>query len=132
MSRVLVVEDHEDTCRVLTKLLTAAGHEAVCALNGRAALAALVDGLPDVIVLDLMMPEMDGVEFLRNLREYVRWAFIPVILVTGAGDNSLLLQRARHYGVFRVFAKASFELPELLAAIDDAAAAGAAAHQPPG
>jgi CheY-like chemotaxis protein len=90
MSHVLVVEDHADTCRLLTRLLHKAGHTVACAGNGREGTAALSGARTDVVVLDLMMPDMDGVEFLETIRSYARWRSLPVILVTGAGDKKLV------------------------------------------
>ena len=119
MSHVLVVEDHADTCRLLTRLLHKAGHTVACAGNGREGTAALSGARTDVVVLDLMMPDMDGVEFLETIRSYARWRSLPVILVTGAGDN-ILVTRAQRHGVFRTFVKGTFDLTKLLAAIDEA------------
>jgi CheY-like chemotaxis protein len=52
------------------------------AADGRAGLARVADGVPDAIVLDLMMPEMDGFEFLDELRHNAEWRDIPVVVVT--------------------------------------------------
>jgi CheY-like chemotaxis protein len=67
MARVLVVEDHEDSARYVAKFLTFKGHACTCVGSGWDAIAAVTRGTPDVILLDLNMPQMDGVEFLQVL-----------------------------------------------------------------
>lgn len=80
--RVLIVEDDIETREVLRRFLAAEDYDIVEAENGRAGLERLTQTRPDIIVLDLMMPEMDGFEFLEQLRRDSRWAEIPVIVVT--------------------------------------------------
>jgi CheY-like chemotaxis protein len=118
MPYILVVEDHDDSARILTSLLTRCGHAATRVADGKQALAAVIQGVPDVIVLDVHLPEMDGVEFLRVLRGHPQWQSIPVILLTAADDETI--RRAITHGVFRVFRKGGFELPVLLSAIAEA------------
>jgi PAS domain S-box-containing protein len=81
-ARVLVVEDDEPTRALVTRTLTAAGHRVATAENGRIALEALPDLVPDIIILDLTMPVMDGFAFLHELRIEPRYAQIPVIVAT--------------------------------------------------
>lgn len=84
--KVLCVDDEPDLLYLFTFILTRAGHEVIQATNGEEALARLEDGLPDVIVTDLMMPVMDGAEFVARLRADPRWSAIPVVLVTATTD----------------------------------------------
>src|SRR5687768_13062096 len=83
MSRILVVEDDADTQMLLAQYLTRHGYEVVCASNGWEALVTL-DGEPfDLIVLDIMLPGLDGAKFLSILRGYVRKGLsLPVVVVT--------------------------------------------------
>jgi CheY-like chemotaxis protein len=83
MSRILVVEDDPDTQMLLTQYLTRNGYEVVSASNGWEALVTL-DGEPfDLIVLDIMLPGLDGAKFLSILRGYVRKGLsLPVVVVT--------------------------------------------------
>ena len=118
MSRVLVVDDDLDGMEALCLFLERAGHEVVCKHNGREALAALPAVAPQVVILDLCMPEMDGVEFLQVLRNYYRGATMPVILLT-ALPGHVNVQRALKLGVSDVFAKADFRLSELAARITE-------------
>ena len=81
-SRVLVVEDEAATREMVCRVLTKAGWQTDEAVNGLAALDSLSDAVPDVILLDLLMPEMDGFDFLARLRRNPDWSDIPVIVVT--------------------------------------------------
>ena len=116
MASILVVDDDPDSRDVLTRSLSKAGYAVRAAANGRLALIAVATAIPDVVVLDVRMPEMNGVEFLRVIRSYLRWSKMPVILLT-AYDEGPHMERARDLGVKRVFLKATYRLDDLLACI---------------
>jgi len=80
--RVLVVDDDDIMRRGVLQALEKEGWKVGEADNGRAGLERLGEALPDVIVLDLMMPEMDGFEFLEALRKHAEWRHLPVVVVT--------------------------------------------------
>jgi CheY-like chemotaxis protein/anti-sigma regulatory factor (Ser/Thr protein kinase) len=80
--RVLVVDDDDIMRRGVLQALEKEGWKVGEAENGRVGLEHLAEALPDVIVLDLMMPEMDGFEFLEELRKRAEWRHIPVVVVT--------------------------------------------------
>ena len=80
--RVLVVDDDDIIRRGVMQALEKQGWMVSEAENGRVGLERLAEALPDVIVLDLMMPEMDGFEFLDELRKRAEWRHIPVVVVT--------------------------------------------------
>jgi CheY-like chemotaxis protein len=80
--RVLVVDDDDIMRRGVFQALEKIGWTVSEADNGRVGLERLAEALPDVIVLDLMMPEMDGFEFLDELRKRAEWRHIPVVVVT--------------------------------------------------
>jgi adenylate cyclase len=82
--QVLIVDDDPEARRWLVRALTAEGWHASEAENGRAALARLRERRPDLIVLDLLMPEMDGFEFLAELQGDGRAPRVPVVVVTAA------------------------------------------------
>lgn len=63
MPFIMIVEDNADACEPLAKYLEKAGHEVKCVPNGREALAHVLTKPPDVVLLDLLMPEMDGPSF---------------------------------------------------------------------
>lgn len=92
MADVLVVDDDVDTCRVLGRLLRALGHATVCLPDGRAALDHLAGHVPALVVLDLMMPGLSGLDVLGRIRCDDRLAGVAVVLYTAAIDPNL----ARH------------------------------------
>jgi CheY-like chemotaxis protein len=82
--RALVVDDDPDTRVWLRRMLREEGWKVLEAANGREALARLADMAPNVVLLDLMMPEMDGFELIEELRHDEVWRQLPVVVVTAA------------------------------------------------
>ena len=130
MSSVLVVDDDADSRDAVSRFLMKSGHTVRSARNGREALIAVATIVPDVIVLDVRMPEMDGMEFLQVIRSYLRWANLPVILLTAYPDD-LPLDRAHELGVKMTFVKPNFRLDELLECVNRLAADPAAGCEGP-
>lgn len=94
-ARVLLVEDDPDLSKMMTRLLSADGHRVVAVSDGEAALQACAEEMPKVIVADLMLPKMDGEEFLLQLRRrYAEAIRIPVILVTASAIREEVAARA--------------------------------------
>src|SRR6266699_4359138 len=85
-ARVLVVDDVELNVRLLTAKLASEYFEVVSADNGPAALAIAEAELPDIILLDVMMPRMDGFEVCRRLKANPHTADVPVVMVTALSD----------------------------------------------
>ncbi|RPH72374.1 MAG: response regulator [Myxococcaceae bacterium] len=108
--RVLVVDDDPDILDALAEILEVEGYDVQRARNGREALQRLEQGLPDLVLLDLMMPVMDGWEFARSLAPGAR----PPIIVLSADRNVSV--KAKEIGAHGWLAK-PFELSELLAAV---------------
>jgi len=86
-TRVLVVEDDLDQLHAIGMALSQPNWQVVEATNGRIALDKVREAVPDVIILDLMMPEMDGFEFMANLQANGDWQHIPVFVVTALDLN---------------------------------------------
>jgi CheY-like chemotaxis protein len=114
----LVVEDDEDTRRWLHHALEREGWQVSEATNGREALESLANGPVDVILLDLMMPEMDGFEFLAERRKNQALFRIPVIVVTAA-DLTEDDRRCLNGGVLHVLQKSSLTRDQLLGELRD-------------
>jgi hypothetical protein len=112
-SDVLVIEDDPPTRELLRRLLEADGWSVVEAENGRAGLEALARGTPGLILLDLMMPVMDGCQFATELRKHDSWRDIPVIVLT-AKDLTAEDRRALNGDVQGVLQKGAFSREELL------------------
>ena len=115
---VLVVEDELDARQLLTKLVTRQGWAVDTAENGLQALEYLQTNLPSLILLDLMMPNMDGFEFLKQMRLRPQWQSIPVVVVTAKeltdADRELLSDKVQ--GLRQ---KANFDSQELVEEIED-------------
>ncbi len=88
MTRVLVVEDDPDIAQLVTRYLEKAGFSADMVANGREALAAITAKPPDVLILDLMLPHVDGLEICRVVRGNKATAAIPIIMLTARSEES--------------------------------------------
>jgi DNA-binding response OmpR family regulator len=84
--RILIVDDDPNTLEILRRWLAREGYETISADNGRACLEILAKQPVDVIVLDVMMPGMDGLQVCEKLREHAVWRTIPVMLLTAKDD----------------------------------------------
>jgi DNA-binding response OmpR family regulator len=113
VARVLVVEDEADTREALRRALAAAGHAVDTVEHGSAGLSALLAEPFDVVILDLRMPIMDGVELLKVIRSYTRWRDTAVVIVTAVSDDNEL-SRVAPYNVSRIFLKANYHLSDLV------------------
>ena len=85
--RVLLVDDEPSIIKVVGKRLEVAGYEVLTAMDGQDGLTKARLGRPDVIILDLMMPKMSGMEVCAALKQDVRLQHIPVIIFTGKGQE---------------------------------------------
>src|SRR5260370_22330393 len=83
---ILVVDDVPDNVDILQLRLESQGYEVVTAGDGEAALAVIRDKLPDLVLLDIQMPKLDGIETVKQLKADKGLPFIPVILVTARTD----------------------------------------------
>ncbi len=97
---ILIVDDEFGLADMISDLLGDRGHDVVLAIDGQRGLTCLEARVPDVVVTDLMMPVVDGPEMIRRMKADVRFAAIPVILMTalpeavpaGAGHDALLVK----------------------------------------
>ena len=88
---VLVVDDDEDNIRIISTMLLARGYEVRLARDGRGAIESIRQQRPDLVLLDVMMPVMDGMQVLDVIRAEPSMTSLPVILVTAkTGDQDLL------------------------------------------
>jgi CheY-like chemotaxis protein len=117
LSTVLVVDDTALARESVARLLEYEGFSTIRAANGREGWTTLYEKTPDLILLDLMMPMMDGVTFLRMLRRSPLWKDVPVIVLTGVSDDDRLVQEARRLGIADLVPKATFGFDDLLARV---------------
>lgn len=92
MTRILVVDDEPNNQRILNYTLGKAGFETLTAANGEAALALLNEFGAELAILDVAMPVMDGITLLKHIRAIEKFEHLPVIILTGSGDDE---ERAR-------------------------------------
>jgi len=85
-ARILVVDDNQANVDILRARLQANGYDVITAADGEEALAQARKHLPDLILLDIMMPKVDGIEVCRQLRADVSLPYIPIIMVTAKSD----------------------------------------------
>ncbi len=114
MARLVVVDDDKEARDSLCRYLATCGHELECFENGKEALHSLLEKTPDLLLLDLLMPEMDGLAFLEIIRAYLHLSSLPVIVLTGLADSPLI-ERARSLKVNAILVKGK-ALPEDIAA----------------
>jgi CheY-like chemotaxis protein len=85
MAAILVVDDDSFGARLMSIRIEQAGHTTMVVGSGRAALQTLHEHVPDLIVLDLLMPGLSGAQLAKQLREDPRTASIPILMVTASG-----------------------------------------------
>jgi CheY-like chemotaxis protein len=120
MATVMIVDDDVDGCEPLGKFLEKSGHAVRCVPNGREALAQVILQVPDVVILDLLMPEMDGPSFLEVVRSYLRLQSLPVVVVTGLSESPMV-ERLRNLKVNSILVKGKAKFEDILRAVEEAA-----------
>jgi GAF domain-containing protein/DNA-binding response OmpR family regulator/anti-sigma regulatory factor (Ser/Thr protein kinase) len=121
---VLVVDDDADFRDLARRMLEREGYTVVEAVNGRAALDRLRDTIPGVILLDLMMPEMDGFDFVAAVRADAAWRSVPIVVIT-AKDLPPEDHERLNGSVARVLQKGALSRETLLGEVRDLVAASA-------
>jgi PAS domain S-box-containing protein len=125
---VLMVEDDPATRARTRKILEKEGWKVTDAENGRQALECMERELPSLILLDLMMPEMDGFEFAERVRQRAEWRLIPIVVVT-AKDLTARVRRRLDGSVESILQKASGSREALLKQVRDLVAKYAGRHK---
>jgi CheY-like chemotaxis protein len=112
-TRILVVDDELGIVEVLEFILADAGYTVVSALNGQEALTRLKEKTPDIVLLDLMMPILDGAGVLKAMRSDPQFSAIPVILTSALPEGTV---RAKCDG-YNIFIRKPFKSEQVLDAI---------------
>lgn len=120
MSSILIVEDELDVQHILAEVLRDEGHEVSVCGNGRDALLALHKQRPDLILMDVMMPILSGLQTLEEMDKTPELTRIPVILMSETSSRDLEPRR------WRAFLKKPFRLEQLLDAVGRVLSAGGA------
>lgn len=88
--RILAIDDDASICEFYSQGLPLLGFEVVCAVNAKKAKEELAKRLPDLILMDIMMPDQDGISLTRELRNEKTTAGVPIIVVSGLADAGTL------------------------------------------
>lgn len=89
MARILIVDDNQAMVEALSIVVSARGHDALTALSGEEALNMVASEMPDVMLLDLTMPGIDGFETLGRLRTMPKGKDLPVLIITALDEEDL-------------------------------------------
>jgi len=116
MQSVLVVDDHMEIRLIFSRYLRDAGYVVYTAKDGKDALAAVDQHRPDLVLLDVFMPVMNGAQFLEQLRQSPLHQGTPVVLLSAVPDSPEA-EYARSLGVSKFLRKGDFNLDELGAAV---------------
>lgn len=115
MSKVLVVDDDNSIVELLKHMLTREGYEVVTAGNGREGLQAAKDHKPDLIILDLMMPELDGISVSGILFQDPAMRMIPVLILTAKGTARNMMELVPNV---RMYLDKPFDPPALIKSVN--------------
>lgn len=113
MSTVLIVDDEASARTALMRVLDREGYQTVGVSNGVEALREIEAHTPDVVLLDVMMPILGGLELLEILHEQPRWRSLPVVMLTAVSDTHTV-NRAQQLGAKAYLVKAAFSVAEML------------------
>jgi CheY-like chemotaxis protein len=114
MTRILIIDDEQSVREVLKIALSEKGYEILEAADGREGVKQFQSATPDVVITDVMMPEMDGIEVMRRIRETSESA--DIIIMTGYGSEELVIEALR-YGASN-YLKKPIDFEDLFAVID--------------
>jgi CheY-like chemotaxis protein len=117
VKRILIVDDAPDTAFSMAAMLHLRGYQCESQLGGLAALNSARRRRPDIVLVDLHMPGMNGFEFVHRLREVEGCAQTPVVMITGMA-NAAKREDAKKFGIARFFAK-PVEPKELVIAMEE-------------
>ena len=118
MGLILVIDDHEDTRHVLRKLMEQWGHQTLGAETAEAALVVLAGEKPDLIIVDGMMPGVNGVEFIRLARASEATALTPIILYTAVADPTFT-DNALQKGASEIWIKGQVHISDMRKRVEE-------------
>jgi two-component system alkaline phosphatase synthesis response regulator PhoP len=116
--KVLLVEDDPMIVRMYERKLTHEGYELALAYNGEEGLEALKKSRPDIVLLDVMMPKMNGLEMLKIVKNDPQYANVPIIILTNLSDHPEDVEKCKELGATDYWVKANIRLDELAERIE--------------
>ena len=127
MSTVLVVDDEASARQALMRVLGREGYHTIGVADGREALRELEARTPDLVLLDVLMPVLGGLELLEILHDDVRWRSLPVVMMTAISDTHTI-NRAQQLGAKAYLVKATFSVAQMLEQVRLYTTASSAVH----
>lgn len=118
MARILVVEDEELLSSIIVRELANAGHDVKAAYNGEEAVQHASSETPELILLDLIMPKMDGFQVLDTLKKDPKTSAIPVVVLSNLGQKEDI-EKAKSSGAFDYMVKINFAPKEVCAKVKE-------------
>jgi len=103
--RILIVEDHEDTRRIFTQTLRGEGYEITLAPDGDEALRMIGWARPDLILLDVVMPGVDGLRVCRALKKNSAYRSIPILMISARFNDPVFREQAVEAGAEEILSK---------------------------
>lgn len=117
---ILIVDDEELITKALAKKLQGAGYSVLVQRNGEDGLSTALEKHPDLILLDMIMPKMDGMTFLDRIREADPWAKnVPIIVLTNL-ESGEQVEKSKQKGVYDYLVKTSWSLSDVLLKVNKA------------
>lgn len=113
MKKILIIEDETSLNNVLSDKITSEGFEVLHANNGEDGLRTAFSNHPDLILLDIIMPKMDGITMLTKLREDEWGKTVPVIILTNLSDDETVYRSIQN-GVHDYLVKADWKIEDLM------------------
>jgi CheY-like chemotaxis protein len=118
MANILIIDDHRETSLALVRLFNSSGHVAHWESSGTEALRYVRNAKPDFVLLDFMMPDMDGLDTLRKLRGTPTTAHVPITIYTAVSDGKFR-EFAIECGATDVWTKGQLDFNQMLKRLNE-------------
>lgn len=120
MSKILIIEDDIVLSRMYQKKFERDGYQVIAAYSGGEGLVAASREKPDCILLDIMMPAMDGFTVIRNLKQDEATRNIPIVILTNLGTSEIFIEEAKRLGVKDYLIKYKTSAKDVVAVVEKA------------
>lgn len=117
--KILIVEDDQVLARMYQKKFELDGYQVEIAFSGTEGLDKAKSGQPNLVILDIMLPQMDGFEFLRHFRANPNTKDTPVVILTNLGTSKALLDEAQKFKVGAYFVKYQISAKEIARKVEE-------------
>ncbi|MEI6266315.1 MAG: response regulator [bacterium] len=117
-ARIIIVDNNKDVCRIYEDTLNAAGYSATAICNEEEALDVIYKEKPDLVLLDILMPKINGLHILDRIRNDHHTRSVNVVILTEVSDSNIK-EKALQHGAKDFIIKSETEMKELLKRIDE-------------